>query len=278
MRAETERLRKLNEDMAKEIEQLQADRCSDAEELVYLRWVNACLRYELRNYQPNNPGKTVARDLSKTLSPKSEEKAKQLILEYAHKEGSVDKTTTSHDFDSDWSSSQASYHTDSGDLDDTSIDNSSATQKANTSRKRKVFSKLMRLIRGKDHSRKQSLDKAPSAEVSSRKYHGDSPGSNSCISSVVDAGHDSFNSRSRTSSQGSSRHSFHGTQPSSYQEGMRKSDASPAGLRRTDSTPASLNNSPQENFKSDIVKYAEALKETHSFRRRSASFTSLALA
>nr|GMC70921.1 protein CHUP1, chloroplastic-like [Ipomoea batatas] len=278
LKTESDRLRKQNEDMAKEIEQLQADRCSDAEELVYLRWVNACLRYELRNYQPD-PGKTIARDLSKTLSPKSEEKAKNLIMEYAHKEGSSDKmTTNSNDFDSDWSSSQASYQTDSGELDDTSIDNtSSAAQKAvNTSRKRKVFSKLMRLIRGKDHSRRLSQDKAPSAaDDSSRKFHGHSPASTS-----GDPGHDSsFNSRSRTSSQGSTRHSFHGTQQDGIIRHDRKSDASPGGgLRRTDSTPASLNNSPQENFKSDIVKYAQALKETRalpSFRRRSASFESL---
>ncbi|XP_019194170.1 PREDICTED: protein CHUP1, chloroplastic isoform X2 [Ipomoea nil] len=298
LKAESDRLRKQNEDMAKEIEQLQADRCSDAEELVYLRWVNACLRYELRNYQPD-PGKTIARDLSKTLSPKSEEKAKQLILEYAHRQGSAEKMTNrsnSNDFDSDWSSSQASsYQTDSGELDDTSLDNtsSSATQKAaaNTSRKRKVFSKLMRLIRGKekDNSRRLSQDKAPSAEDTSRKYHsqahGHSPAStsNSGISPVIDVAPDNFNTKSRTSSQGSSRHSFHGTQSSSYQEGVirKGDDVSPGGgMRRTDSTPASLNNSPQKCFKSDILKYAEALKETRalpSFRRRSASFGSLAL-
>ncbi|MCE3049598.1 hypothetical protein HAX54_045358 [Datura stramonium] len=44
LKEESLRLRKQNEDLVKEVEQLQADRCSDAEELVYLRWVNACLR------------------------------------------------------------------------------------------------------------------------------------------------------------------------------------------------------------------------------------------
>ncbi|KAD2806258.1 hypothetical protein R6Q59_028753 [Mikania micrantha] len=73
-----ENLKKQNEDLSKEIERLEADRSA---EVVYLRWINACLRYELRNYQPES-GKTTARDLSKTLSLKSEEKAKQLILEY----------------------------------------------------------------------------------------------------------------------------------------------------------------------------------------------------
>ncbi|KAI3671610.1 hypothetical protein L1987_87349 [Smallanthus sonchifolius] len=104
VKEESENLKKQNEDLSKEIERVQADSCGDVEELVYLRWINACLRYELRNYQPGS-GKTTARDLSKNLSPKSEEKAKQLILEYANKEG----VTNVPEIDSDqWSTSQAS--------------------------------------------------------------------------------------------------------------------------------------------------------------------------
>ncbi|CAH9132257.1 unnamed protein product [Cuscuta epithymum] len=144
---EAERLRKQNEDMAKEIEQLQSDRSADAEELVYLRWVNACLRYELRNYQ-SDPSKTVARDLSKSSSPNSEERAKQLILEYAHKEG------VSPDFSSGWSSSQASLFTES--VEPANDDNSSTTTRK--SGKRKVFGKLMKLIRGKGKSGTSSSD------------------------------------------------------------------------------------------------------------------------
>ncbi|MCH92659.1 protein CHUP1 chloroplastic-like, partial [Trifolium medium] len=107
---ESERLRKENEDLMKQIEQLQSNRCSDLEELVYMRWINACLRYELRNYQPPH-SKTVAKDLSKSLSPNSEKKAKQLILEYADANGSG--SIVDFDFDQ-WSSSQASSITDSG--------------------------------------------------------------------------------------------------------------------------------------------------------------------
>jgi len=73
---EADRLKQENEKLAKEIEQLQSDRFADVEELVYLKWINACLRYEVRNKDAPS-GKTVARDLSKTLSPKSELKAKQ---------------------------------------------------------------------------------------------------------------------------------------------------------------------------------------------------------
>ncbi|TYI24328.1 hypothetical protein ES332_A06G226300v1 [Gossypium tomentosum] len=135
------RLRQENDDLTKQIEQLQLHRCADVEELVYLRWINACLRYELRNYR-SPTGETVATDLSRSLSPKSEAKAKKLILEYAHTEG-----MDSIDFDCDqWSSSQAS---ETQELDDPLIENSSATKPTNSG-KTKFFKNLRRLIRRKD--------------------------------------------------------------------------------------------------------------------------------
>jgi hypothetical protein len=75
-------LRHANEDLARQVEGLQNDRFAEVEELVYLRWVNACLRYELRNYQAPE-GQVSALDLSKNLSPRSQEKAKRLMLQYA---------------------------------------------------------------------------------------------------------------------------------------------------------------------------------------------------
>ncbi|KAF2301099.1 hypothetical protein GH714_020064 [Hevea brasiliensis] len=51
LRELSNRLRQENADLAKEVERLQAGRCTDLEELVYLRWINACLRYELRNFR-----------------------------------------------------------------------------------------------------------------------------------------------------------------------------------------------------------------------------------
>ncbi|KAJ6824287.1 protein CHUP1, chloroplastic-like isoform X2 [Iris pallida] len=120
---EVRHLREENENLKKEIEQLQTARCTDVEELVYLRWVNACLRYELRNYQPP-PGKTVAKDLGRSLSPKSEEKAKQLILEYAHNSGIDDKDMILFDFETESCFSRAS----SEEYTDTSIDISSLDQ------------------------------------------------------------------------------------------------------------------------------------------------------
>lgn len=137
MKQETDRL-------AKEVEQLQSGRFADVEELVYLKWINACLRYELRNKDAPS-GKTVARDLSKTLSPKSELKAKQLIMEYANV-GAEDSHLGHVEFGSECSSSRAS----SGEPDDVSIDIASMTKHTNKNpKKKKFFSKLRKLVLGK---------------------------------------------------------------------------------------------------------------------------------
>ena len=140
---EADRLKQENEKLAKEIEQLQNDKFADVEELVYLKWINACLRYELRNKDAPS-GKTVARDLSKTLSPKSELKAKQLIMEYAN--AGVEDNHLGHvEFGSECSSSRASS---SGEPDDVSIDIASMTKHKNP-KKKKFFSKLRKLVLGK---------------------------------------------------------------------------------------------------------------------------------
>ncbi|XP_075098695.1 protein CHUP1, chloroplastic [Nicotiana tabacum] len=275
-------LRKQNEDLIKELEQLQADRCNDAEELVYLRWVNACLRYELRNYQPI-PGKTTARDLSKTLSPKSEKKAKQLILEYANKEGQGDKGIHVSDIDSDWLSSQASYLSDSGEFDDTSVDNSSA-HKTDAPNKSKVFGKLMRLVRGKDHHHGQS---SPEMVHSTERRPSYSSGYNS-DTAAIDAGAVRLRSRSRISSQGSSKQ-FMDFNPVSqgsrnvkgernnYLTGMRRYSDSLDYISKhlADSPQQERNNHDPENVqKSELLKYAEVLQGSRSktsFRKRSAS-------
>ncbi|XP_010939030.1 protein CHUP1, chloroplastic [Elaeis guineensis] len=150
-------LREENKNLAREIEQLQTDRCADVEELVYLRWINACLRYELRNYQAP-PGKTAARDLSRSLSPTSEDKAKQLILEYANANLGIDEKNISLvDFDSEsCSSSQAS----TGECDDASFDISSSTKNSSSS-KSKFIRKLKKLVlgKGRNSSKNSSVDK-----------------------------------------------------------------------------------------------------------------------
>ncbi|PQM35593.1 protein CHUP1 chloroplastic [Prunus yedoensis var. nudiflora] len=45
VREEVNNLKHANEDLSKQVEGLQMNRFSEVEELVYLRWVNACLRY-----------------------------------------------------------------------------------------------------------------------------------------------------------------------------------------------------------------------------------------
>lgn len=212
MREDTNRLRLENEDMTREIEQLHAARSTDVEELVYLRWINACLRYELRNYQAG-PGKMTARDLSKSLSPSSEMKAKQMILEYANREGTGEKGIDVADFDSDrWSSSQASYLTESGENDDSSSLDISSTNQTQNSTKKKIFGKLMSLLRGKKGSRhlrrSTSQELPPPPQDMVEMSSSNSPGGIMGVSPGVVSGTDGFNMRSRASSLSSSRRSL----------------------------------------------------------------------
>ncbi|GJY45112.1 CHUP1, chloroplastic-like protein [Tanacetum coccineum] len=242
-REESEHLTKQNEELKNEIEQLQADRCSDVEELVYLKWINACLRYELRNHQPDI-GKTMARDLSKTLSPKSEARAKQLILEYANKEHEgemgVDLDINIPELDSDqWSSSQNSNLTDSGEIDQPYKKNN------------KFFGKLVKFLRGKDES-------TPQHHIHHR-----------------DRSH-SRNSSSEDILSYSSKHSL-----DSQRSICRRSDV--GAHKRIDSiaeTEGSLDSpSSSDVQKSELVKYAEVLKDSNQkptikVRRRSKGFVS----
>ncbi|KAL5654600.1 hypothetical protein ACJX0J_033919, partial [Zea mays] len=121
-REEINKLRHTNEDLTKQVEGLQMNRFSEVEELVYLHWVNACLRFKLRDYQTPS-WKVSACDLNRTLSLKSQDRAKQLMLEYAGSErghgdtdlesvSSVPSSPGSEDFDNisiDSSSSRYSF-------------------------------------------------------------------------------------------------------------------------------------------------------------------------
>uniref|UniRef100_A0A2P2JA90 Uncharacterized protein n=1 Tax=Rhizophora mucronata TaxID=61149 RepID=A0A2P2JA90_RHIMU len=142
-REEVSDLRHANEDLLKQVEGLQMNRFSEVEELVYLRWVNACLRYELRNYQAP-PGKVSARDLNKSLSPKSQERAKQLMLEYAGSERGQGDT----DMESNFSHPSSPG---SEDFDNASID-SSTSRHNNISKKPSLIQKLKKWGKSKDDS------------------------------------------------------------------------------------------------------------------------------
>ncbi|KAK7389596.1 hypothetical protein VNO78_24765 [Psophocarpus tetragonolobus] len=274
-----ERLIQENEGLMKELEQLHADRCSDLEELVYLRWINACLRHELRSYQPP-AGKTAARDLSKNLSPTSEKKAKQLILEYANSDarGSVS------DMDSDHSS-QASFFTDSGERDDYSPLDISSDAKANNTSKPRIFGKLMKLIRGKDSQQQSS--RVTSKE---RSMFGEDSNSNSSHFGLsTSTGTEGLRSEYATPSA-TCRTSFDFNQTLNMKdESGRNSDRHTPGSFKNFS-PRRKSSADLKNHlypfsessgmeKSNLVKYAQALKDSggtpkHRTHRRSASYSS----
>ncbi|XP_039052260.1 protein CHUP1, chloroplastic-like isoform X2 [Hibiscus syriacus] len=251
-----ERLMLENEELKKQIEQLQEDRCSDAEELVYLQWVNACLRYELRNFPPI-PGKTVARDLSKTLNPESEEKAKKLILEYAHTQETGDRGT---DFDFDhWS---AFYGSDNGQVDDSTTFGNSPAKKTPNSRKTKFLNKLGRLILGKVGS------------ASSRKSAADSPawssGRGIDFVNMVQSKSDRWFA---TPSDTSSSATFDVDQVKAVDKFRRNSDLGFYGYRRfgsarDDALEPQLHQGFYSHQRSDVMKFAEALKQSGTERRQ----------
>ncbi|KAJ6704422.1 ACTIN BINDING PROTEIN FAMILY [Salix viminalis] len=275
---ETETLRKLgdqlrqeNEDLVREVERLQADRCTDVEELVYLRWINACLRYELRNLQPPH-GKTVARDLSKSLSPRSEERAKQLILEYANTEGMMEKGNSIMEFGPDhWSSSRASYLTDLGELDD------SPSPKTNNSGKTKIFHKLRRLLLGKET---HNQSHGSSGSRTRATGDSDSPNGSVSISTPTDPTSDLQSTRGRASSFYLSRQSSHSmdTQRTrSLENSRRNSEAGSShwhrGCSSSRASDLSLDNlldqdsysiEKSELSQSELVKFAEVLKDPES--------------
>ncbi|KNA16301.1 hypothetical protein SOVF_090400 [Spinacia oleracea] len=282
-------LREEKEKFTKEVERLQEDRCGDVEELVYLRWINACLRYELRNYHPP-PGKTVARDLSKCLSPTSEQKAKQLILEYANTEDGADKGPPSlMDFDFDhWPSSQPSYLTDSTDYDESS--GPSSVHKSHP-KKIKFFANLRKLVRGisghhhhhNQDSRASSMYKSFSVDDLGRRYY--------------EAGHSGSKShpqspRFASSSQNSNNSSME-YQPltslaeedenSSRMTDLRSSSSQGGvsyviGRERTGSS-SPLDYTPEEESenrrKSDLAKYAEVFRDSRWIQKhkKSASYS-----
>ncbi|KAF9690081.1 hypothetical protein SADUNF_Sadunf01G0158700 [Salix dunnii] len=258
LRKQGDRLRQENEDLAKQVEELQAARCSDVEELVYLRWVNACLRYELRNFQPPH-GKTVARDLSKSLSPGSEMKAKQLILEYANSEGMAEKGINIMEFEPDhWSSSQASSITDAGEFDD------SLSSKTSHSRKTKVFHKLRKLLLGKET---QNQSHGSSGERNGVTADSGSPKPTDTTSDLQSTG-------GQTPSFYSFRHSFRHSmdiqRTSRSLENSRRfsevgsSHGFSSGRASDLSFDSSLDQDLHSTGKSELEKFADVLKDSGS--------------
>ncbi|KAL9243639.1 hypothetical protein vseg_017499 [Gypsophila vaccaria] len=257
-------LREENDSLSKEVERLRADRCTDAEELVYLRWINACLRYELRNYQPL-PGKTVARDLSKCLSPTSEQKAKQLILEYANSEDGDQKVPSIVDFDFDrWPSTNPSYLTDSTEHDDSPRHTS---DHKHHHKKLKIFARLRKLITGKHgHTTRVDYDilKRRPSESPHSFYDGgidDSPKLASASQNSNTSSPD-YQPLSRLDEQ----------DPNDMEKTVRMSEStsSPGGTRfvlGSESTTISpldyrIEHDSEDGSKSQLAKFAEVLRDS----------------
>ncbi|XRB19849.1 CHUP1-like protein [Pseudoscourfieldia marina] len=88
----TNKVSKENDELKKEVHKLQQARFSEVEELVFLRWVNACLRYELKcirtGREPASGGALsfTALDLDNALSPRSSMMAKKLMEAYSRED------------------------------------------------------------------------------------------------------------------------------------------------------------------------------------------------
>ncbi|KAJ7527388.1 hypothetical protein O6H91_16G051400 [Diphasiastrum complanatum] len=146
--AEASILRHANQDLCKQVEGLQNNRFSEVEELVYLRWVNACLRYELRNFKATE-GKPSALDLNKSLSPKSQEKAKQLMLVYAGPDLLALRGREQVESGYESASSQPSTSSEGIDMDDLS---SGHLGQQSSSKKPGLMKRLRKWGRSKDDS------------------------------------------------------------------------------------------------------------------------------
>ncbi|XVF86113.1 hypothetical protein PTKIN_Ptkin18bG0014900 [Pterospermum kingtungense] len=102
IKAEASMLRHTNENLSKQVEGLQMNRLNEVEELAYLRWVNSCLRDELRNsINSLSPVQSEYVASPNSVSSKSSEytSAKRLNLIKKLKKWPI----TSHDFSAkDW--------------------------------------------------------------------------------------------------------------------------------------------------------------------------------
>lgn len=81
-----------------QVEQLQKERISELEELIYLRWVNACLRYEIfRSTQEQaKTEKTENERLPFTTEFYQEEEEKKVVCNISHEWGSPVEIDTSN--------------------------------------------------------------------------------------------------------------------------------------------------------------------------------------
>ncbi|KAL3748730.1 hypothetical protein ACJRO7_009898 [Eucalyptus globulus] len=95
---EASALKLRNEDLVKQIETLQKQRFGMVEEMVYQKWLNSCLRFEIRDYR-TPPPRTPKRDPSKDWSLGSRQEAKSTGHAASDSSGSSQISLESHEID-----------------------------------------------------------------------------------------------------------------------------------------------------------------------------------
>lgn len=125
---EATKMRMANAELTKQIEMYRNDRRADIEELIYLRWINACLKHELKK---------------KHMPKEKSSRAKHENREKAIAERGADETRCSG-YDSDSSSTAATEMIDSsGEMD---------SKRAKTS-KPKLIHKIKKWVNSSDRSK-----------------------------------------------------------------------------------------------------------------------------
>ncbi|KAJ4980051.1 hypothetical protein NE237_010831 [Protea cynaroides] len=120
-----------HEQLLTELEQLQKDRAAEVEELIYLRWINACLRHEL--FRNNKQQITHHEEV---------EEEEPLVLEL---EGNEGKKDCGLEYDTDGSSSDSEHH-------ESCLGKTSGSYSG--SRRQRLVRKLKRWVEGSEKCKK----------------------------------------------------------------------------------------------------------------------------
>lgn len=134
---EANRLKIDNEKLSKRIEMYRNDRRTDIEELIYLRWINACLKYKLQKGQDS--------ERQKSPSTKHDEKGGKIVVELG-----LDEKCAG--YDSDCSLTSAATET----FESTVTDD--GTERGSRKSRTTLLSKFKRWVKNSDGSTKKAQD------------------------------------------------------------------------------------------------------------------------
>eukprot|EP00257_Ricinus_communis_P028426 XP_025015840.1 protein CHUP1, chloroplastic [Ricinus communis] len=120
-----------NEDLSKQVERLQNNRFDVVEELVYQRWLNACLRFEIQNYPSLSSNHNIH------SSQRTQEKSEQLLID-----DSISSRTS-------WTESEKNDSS-------STTGSSSSSQRSSISKKSSLIHNIKKWGRSKDDWRSSS--------------------------------------------------------------------------------------------------------------------------